>query len=72
LSPSCRAIGKKNVSNAGNQFSSSQHIGKEMRLSKVEYAPSAESGPIFNFYMGKNPPERKDSIMERLGVPVEE
>ena len=31
-----------------------------------------ESGPIFNFYMGKNTPERKDYIMERLVVPVEE
>lgn len=28
-----------------------QFIGKEMRLSKVEYAPRAESAPIFNFYM---------------------
>ena len=26
-----------------------QFIGKGMRLSKVEYAPRAESGPIFNF-----------------------
>ena len=49
-----------------------QFIGKEMRLSKVEYAPRAESSPIFNFYMGKNTPERKDYIMERLVVPVEE
>ena len=49
-----------------------QFIGKEMRLSKVEYAPRAESGPIFNFYMGQNTPERKDYIMERLVVPVEE
>jgi DNA gyrase/topoisomerase IV subunit B len=49
-----------------------QYIGKEMRLSKVEYAPRAESSPIFNFYMGKNTPERKDYIMERLVVPVEE
>jgi len=47
-----------------------QFIGKEMRLSKVEYAPRAESGPIFNFYMGKNTPERKDYIMENLVVPV--
>ncbi len=23
---------------------------------RVEYAPRAESGPIFNFYMGKNTP----------------
>ena len=47
-----------------------QFIGKQMRLSKVEYAPRAESTPIFNFYMGKNTPERKDYIMERLVVPV--
>ena len=49
-----------------------QFIGKEMRLSKVEYAPRAESGPIFSFYMGKNTPERKDYIMDKLVVPVEE
>src|ERR1700690_901049 len=49
-----------------------QFIGKDMRLSKIEYAPRAEAGPIFNFYMGKNTPERKDYIMERLIVPVEE
>jgi len=49
-----------------------QFIGKEIRLSKVEYAPRAESGPIFNFYMGKNTPERKDYIMDKLVVPVEE
>jgi len=39
---------------------------------RVEYAPRAESGPIFNFYMGKNTPERKDYIMDKLVVPVEE
>jgi topoisomerase-4 subunit B len=49
-----------------------QFIGKEMHLSKVEYAPRAESGPIFSFYMGKNTPERKDYIMDSLVVPVEE
>ncbi len=49
-----------------------QFIGKEMRLSKIEYAPRAESAPIFDFYMGKNTPERKDYIMESLVVPVEE
>ncbi len=49
-----------------------QFIGKEMRLSKVEYAPRAESGPICDFYMGKNTPERKDYIMDKLVVPVEE
>ena len=43
-----------------------------MRTSKVEYAPRAESGPIFTFYMGKNTPERKDYIMDKLVVPVEE
>ena len=49
-----------------------QFIGKDMRLSKVEYAPRVESGPIFDFYMGKNTPERKDYIMDRLVVPVED
>jgi len=49
-----------------------QFIGKQMRLSKVEYASRAESGPIFNFYMGKNTPERKDYIMDSLVVPVDE
>jgi len=49
-----------------------QFIGKEMRLSRVEYAPKVESGPIFTFYMGKNTPERKDYIMDKLVVPVEE
>ena len=34
--------------------------------------PRAESGPNFNFYMGKNTPERKDYIMDKLVVPVEE
>lgn len=27
---------------------------------------------IFNFYMGKNTPEREDYIMDKLIVPVEE
>jgi DNA gyrase subunit B/topoisomerase-4 subunit B len=49
-----------------------QFIGKGMRLSKVEYAPRAESTNIFNFYMGKNTPERKDYIMDSLVVPVED
>ena len=49
-----------------------QFIGKQMRLSKVEYAPRTESGPIFDFYMGKNTPERKDYIMNQLVVPVED
>jgi DNA gyrase subunit B/topoisomerase-4 subunit B len=49
-----------------------QFIGKDMRLSQVEYAPRVESGPIFDFYMGKNTPERKDYIMDSLVVTVEE
>jgi hypothetical protein len=43
-----------------------------MQLSKVEYAPKPEAVPIFNFYMGKHTPERRDYIMERLVVPVKE
>jgi DNA gyrase subunit B/topoisomerase-4 subunit B len=49
-----------------------QFIGRQMRLSKIEYAPVAEAAPIFDFYMGKNTPERKDYIMDSLVVPVEE
>jgi topoisomerase-4 subunit B len=49
-----------------------QFIGKEMRVSKVEYAPKLEASGILTFYMGKNTPERKDYIMENLVVPVEE
>jgi topoisomerase IV subunit B len=49
-----------------------QFIGKEMRLSQVEYAPKPDAQPILDFYMGKNTPERKDYIMERLVVPVED
>jgi DNA gyrase subunit B/topoisomerase-4 subunit B len=49
-----------------------QFIGKDMRLSKVEYAPKPDAAPVFNFYMGKNTPERKDYIMDHLVVPVED
>jgi topoisomerase-4 subunit B len=49
-----------------------QFIGKDMRLSQVEYAPKQDAGPVLSFYMGKNTPERKDFIMERLVVPVED
>src|SRR3954465_5259388 len=48
-----------------------QFIGKEMRLSQVEYAPKNDTAGILGFYMGKNTPERKDYIMENLVVPVE-
>jgi len=53
-----------------NEFK--QFIGKEMRVSQVEYAPKADSQQILTFYMGKNTPERKDYIMENLVVTVEE
>jgi DNA gyrase subunit B/topoisomerase-4 subunit B len=49
-----------------------QFIGKDMRLSRVEYAPKAEASGILGFYMGKNTPERKDYIMENLVVPAED
>ena len=49
-----------------------QFIGKEMRVSKVEYAPKPKSPASSTFYMGKNTPERKDYIMENLVVPVED
>jgi len=49
-----------------------QFIGKDMRLSQVEYAPKPDATGILSFYMGKNTPERKDYIMEKLVVPVED
>jgi len=49
-----------------------QFIGKDMRLSKIEYSVRAEAAGILTFYMGKNTPERKDYIMDRLVVPVED
>jgi DNA gyrase subunit B/topoisomerase-4 subunit B len=47
-----------------------QFIGKEMRLSQVEYAPKQDAAGILGFYMGKNTPERKDYILANLVVPV--
>ena len=49
-----------------------QFIGKDMRVSRVEYAPKVDSQQILSFYMGKNTPERKDYIRENLVVAVEE
>jgi topoisomerase IV subunit B len=49
-----------------------QFIGKEMKITRVDYAPKVEAAGILTFYMGKNTPERKDYIMEHLVVPVEE
>ena len=49
-----------------------QFIGKDMRLSQVEYAPKTNATRILTFYISKNTPERKDYIMENLVVPVED
>jgi DNA gyrase subunit B/topoisomerase-4 subunit B len=49
-----------------------QFIGKDMRLSQVEYSPKHDTAGILDFYMGKNTPERKDFIMANLVVPVED
>jgi DNA gyrase/topoisomerase IV subunit B len=49
-----------------------QFIGDDMRSSCVEYAPKHETAGLFDFYMGKNTPDRKDYIMEHLVVPVED
>ena len=49
-----------------------QFIGKEMRLSQVEYAPKSDAAGILGFYMGKNTPERRDYIMGNLVVLAEE
>ena len=43
-----------------------------MRLSQVEYATKPDVAAILTFYMGRNTPERKDYIMDKLVVPVEE
>lgn len=53
-----------------NEFK--QFIGKEMRMSQVEYATKPQVNGILTFYMGRNTPERKDYIMENLVVPVED
>jgi topoisomerase-4 subunit B len=49
-----------------------QFIGKDMRLSQVEYAPKSDTQSILTFYMGKNTPDRKDYIMGNLVVSVED
>lgn len=53
-----------------NEFK--QFIGKDMRISRVEYAPKPAASSILSFYMGKNTPDRKDYIMQNLVVPVED
>jgi topoisomerase IV subunit B len=49
-----------------------QFIGPDMRLSRVEYASKTDASSLFTFYMGRNTPERRDYIMNRLVVPVED
>jgi topoisomerase IV subunit B len=46
-------------------------IGKEMRLSQVEYAAKPAAAEILSFYMGRNTPDRREYIMNNLVVPVE-
>jgi topoisomerase IV subunit B len=49
-----------------------QFIGKDMRVSQVEYAPKSDTQNILTFYMGKNTPDRKDYIMGNLVVSAED
>ena len=55
-----------------------QFIGTGLRLrcwrtASVSNTPAKpEHVPLLPFYMGKNTPERKDYIMDKLAVPVEE
>lgn len=47
-------------------------IGRDMRLSQVEFANKSDTQEILDFYMGKNTPVRKSYIMENLIVPIED
>jgi DNA gyrase/topoisomerase IV subunit B len=47
-------------------------VGRNMRLSKVEVANQHAVGPVLEFYMGRNTPERRQYIMDHLVVEVEE
>jgi DNA gyrase/topoisomerase IV subunit B len=49
-----------------------QFIGRDMRLEKVEVVNQHAVGPILEFYMGRNTPERRQYIMNNLVVEVEE
>jgi len=55
--------------NARNSATTFRH--EQSGFSQLD-PPRAESGPIFSYYMGKNTPERKDYIMNKLVGPVEE
>ncbi|MCX7729580.1 MAG: type IIA DNA topoisomerase subunit B, partial [Bacteroidia bacterium] len=43
-----------------------QFIGKDMKLSQVEYAPKPTATEVLAFYMGKNTPERKEQFGKQL------
>jgi DNA gyrase subunit B/topoisomerase-4 subunit B len=47
-------------------------IGRDMRLSQIEFARRTDTREILDFYMGKNTPVRKSFIMDNLVVPVED
>ena len=47
-------------------------IGRDMRLSPVEVENLPAAPHILDFYMGKNTPERRTYIMDRLVVEPEE
>jgi len=47
-------------------------IGDDIRLEPVNLNHLHNSDELLSFFMGKNTPERKDYIMEKLVVPVEE
>ena len=49
-----------------------QSITRKCGRAKVEYVPHAEPSLIFNFQAGKNSPERKYYILDKLVVSVEE
>ena len=47
-------------------------VGNEMRLSPVEVGNLPATPHILDFYMGKNTPERRNYIMDRLVVELED
>ena len=47
-------------------------IGADMRLSRVEVENLPAAPHILDFYMGKNTPERRSYIMDRLVVEPDE
>ena len=47
-------------------------VGRDMRLSPVEVENLPATPHILDFYMGKNTPERRNYIMDKLIVEAEE